>query len=75
MKLIYTIVEVIPGDILNIGNPNCRVRVAGPSTHKTILPKLVATWRLIRPENEDANNSEVIDDELRLCPFRSGELV
>jgi len=26
-KLIYTVGEVIPGDILNIGNPNCRVRV------------------------------------------------
>lgn len=29
-KLIYTIGEVIPGDILNIGNPNCRVRVSKP---------------------------------------------
>jgi len=29
-KLIYTIAEVIPGDVLNIGNPNCRVRVTRP---------------------------------------------
>jgi L-arabinose isomerase len=29
-KLIYTIAEAIPGDILNIGNPNCRVRVSRP---------------------------------------------
>lgn len=29
-KLIYTIGEVIPGDVLNIGNPNCRVRVERP---------------------------------------------
>ena len=29
-KLIYTVAEVIPGDILDIGNPNCRVRVAKP---------------------------------------------
>jgi L-arabinose isomerase len=29
-KLIYTTAEVIPGDILNIGNPNCRVRVSRP---------------------------------------------
>lgn len=29
-KLIYTSAEVIPGDILSIGNPNCRVRVNKP---------------------------------------------
>lgn len=29
-KLIYTVGEAIPGDILNIGNPNCRVRVSKP---------------------------------------------
>jgi L-arabinose isomerase len=29
-KLIYTVAEVIPGPILSIGNPNCRVRVAKP---------------------------------------------
>ena len=27
-KLIYTVGEVIPGDILNIGNPNCRIRLS-----------------------------------------------
>ncbi|MFH1007452.1 MAG: hypothetical protein V1800_08125 [Candidatus Latescibacterota bacterium] len=29
-KLVYTIAEVIPGETLNIGNPNCRVRVDRP---------------------------------------------
>ena len=29
-KLIYTTAEVIPGDILSIGNPNCRVRLEKP---------------------------------------------
>jgi L-arabinose isomerase len=29
-KLIYTVAEVLPGPILNIGNPNCRVRVERP---------------------------------------------
>jgi L-arabinose isomerase len=29
-KLIYTTAEVIPGDILAIGNPNCRVRMKKP---------------------------------------------
>ena len=29
-KLIYSVAEVIPGPILRIGNPNCRVRVGRP---------------------------------------------
>jgi L-arabinose isomerase len=29
-KLIYSVAEVIPGPVLNIGNPNCRVRVSRP---------------------------------------------
>lgn len=29
-KLIYAIAKTIPGDILQIGNPNCRVRLAKP---------------------------------------------
>jgi L-arabinose isomerase len=29
-KLIYTVAEAVPGDILNIGNPNCRIRVNRP---------------------------------------------
>lgn len=29
-KLIYSVGEVIPGPVLNIGNPNCRVRVQRP---------------------------------------------
>jgi L-arabinose isomerase len=29
-KLIYSVGEVVPGAILNIGNPNCRVRVSRP---------------------------------------------
>lgn len=27
-KLIYTVAEIVPGDILNIGNPNCRIRMS-----------------------------------------------
>lgn len=37
-KLIYTVAEVIPGSILNIGNPNCRVRVARP------IPEFIDAW-------------------------------
>ena len=29
-KLIYSVAEVVSGDILNIGNPNCRIRVKKP---------------------------------------------
>jgi L-arabinose isomerase len=29
-KLIYTVAEVVPGPILNIGNPNCRVKLRQP---------------------------------------------
>ena len=29
-KLIYTIGEIVSGDILNIGNPNCRVKIKQP---------------------------------------------
>jgi L-arabinose isomerase len=29
-KLVYTTAEVIPGEILRIGNPNCRVRLGSP---------------------------------------------
>ncbi len=29
-ELIYTIAEIMPGETLNIGNPNCRVRVSQP---------------------------------------------
>lgn len=37
-KLIYTTAEAIPGDILNIGNPNCRVRVTKP------IPEFMDAW-------------------------------
>ena len=29
-KLVYTIGEIVPGDVLNIGNPNCRVKINQP---------------------------------------------
>jgi L-arabinose isomerase len=37
-KLIYSVGEVIPGSILNIGNPNARVRVSRP------LHEFMDTW-------------------------------
>ena len=37
-KLIYTIGEVVGGDILNIGNPNCRVKINKP------IPEFINAW-------------------------------
>ena len=37
-KLIFTVGDIIPGEILNIGNPNCRVRV---SRH---IPDFFEAW-------------------------------
>ena len=37
-KLIYTVGQSVPGDILNIGNPNCRVQVSRP------LHEFMDTW-------------------------------
>ncbi len=37
-KVIYSVAEVIPGDVLNIGNPNCRVRVSQP------IPEFIDSW-------------------------------
>jgi L-arabinose isomerase len=37
-KLIYTVADVVPGPILNIGNPNCRVQVRRP------IPEFMDAW-------------------------------
>ena len=37
-KLIYSVAEIVPGDILNIGNPNCRVKVQKP------IPEFFEEW-------------------------------
>jgi L-arabinose isomerase len=37
-KLVYSIAEIIPGPILSIGNPNCRVRV------KTPIHEFIDAW-------------------------------
>lgn len=47
-KLIYTIGEVIPGDILNIGNPNCRVRINKP------IPEFFNDWCIQGPGHHSA---------------------
>jgi len=47
-KLICTRGEVIPGDILNIGNPNCRVRVQKP------IHEFIDDWCQQGPEHHIA---------------------
>ena len=37
-KLIYTVAEVVSGEILSIGNPNCRLRVSRP------IPEFFDAW-------------------------------
>ncbi|MFH2068893.1 MAG: hypothetical protein ABII89_05465 [Candidatus Omnitrophota bacterium] len=44
-KLIYTVAEVIPGPILKIGNPNCRVRTSQP------IHQFVDAWCRQGPEH------------------------
>jgi len=47
-KLIYTVGEVIPGPILNIGNPNCRFRVKRP------IHEFIDAWCQEGPEHHSA---------------------
>ncbi len=47
-KLIYTVGEVIPGEILQIGNPNCRVRLPLP------LPAFFDAWCQQGPAHHSA---------------------
>ena len=47
-KLIYTVAEVVGGDILAIGNPNCRVRVKRP------IHEFMEVWCLQGPSHHVA---------------------
>lgn len=47
-KLIYTVAEIVPGDILNIGNPNCRIRMRKP------IPEFFNDWCVQGPGHHSA---------------------
>lgn len=47
-KLIYTVAEIVPGDILNIGNPNCRIRMTKP------IPEFFNDWCIQGPGHHSA---------------------
>jgi len=59
-KLIYTVGEVLPGDILNIGNPNCRVRVRKP------IPQFFDEWCQQGPEHHLALGVGDFSAELKM---------
>ena len=67
-KLIYTIAEVIPGDTLAIGNPNCRVRVSRP------IHEFMDAWCQQGPSHHIAlgvgNHGEEIDAFAGAMKFR-----
>ena len=47
-RLIYALGEVIPGPVLNIGNPNCRVRVESP------IHEFIDAWCQLGPAHHIA---------------------
>lgn len=67
-KLIYAVGEVIPGDILSIGNPNCRVRVNRP------IHEFMNVWCQQGPSHHIAlgvgNYSEEIEAFAEAMKFR-----
>ena len=65
-KLIYTVGEVIPGDILNIGNPNCRVRVQKP------IPQFFNEWCVQGPGHHSALGVGDISKEIEMFAEKMG---
>ena len=67
-KLIYTIAEVIPGEILNLGNPNCRVRMNRP------IPEFIDNWCQQGPSHHIAlgigDHAEQIETFAEAMKFR-----
>lgn len=58
-KLIYSVGEVVPGDILNIGNPNCRVRV------KKSINRFFDDWCQQGPEHHIALGIGDFSEEIK----------
>lgn len=59
-KIIYSVGEVVGGDILNIGNPNCRVRV------KKSIPQFFNDWCQQGPEHHLALGVGDFSQELKV---------
>ena len=65
-KLIYSVAEVIPGEILNIGNPNCRIRVKKP------IPRFFDDWCQQGPEHHFALGVGDFSKEIRAFAEKMG---
>lgn len=65
-KLIYSVGEVIPGDILNIGNPNCRVRVSKP------IPQFFNEWCIQGPGHHSALGVGDFSKEIEMFAEKMG---
>ena len=65
-KLIYTVGEVIPGDILNIGNPNCRVRLQKP------IPQFFNEWCVQGPGHHSALGVGDFSKEIEMFAEKMG---
>lgn len=67
-KLIYTTAEIVAGEVLNIGNPNCRVRIAGP------IHEFIDSWCQQGPSHHIAlgmgDHSEEIETFAEAMDFR-----
>jgi L-arabinose isomerase len=59
-KLVYTVAEIIPGPILNIGNPNCRVRLRRP------LHEFMDAWCQQGPSHHMAIGYGDLGEELEM---------
>lgn len=58
--------EVIPGDILNIGNPNCRVRVQKP------IPQFFNEWCVQGPGHHSALGVGDFSKEIEMFAEKMG---
>lgn len=65
-KLIYSVAEVIPGEILNIGNPNCRIRVKKP------IPRFFNDWCQQGPEHHIALGVGDFSQEIKAFAEKMG---
>ena len=71
-KLVYTVGEIVPGDILNIGNPNCRVKI------KQAIHEFFDSWCQQGPSHHIAiglgDRSKEIEAFAEVMKFKTAKL-
>jgi L-arabinose isomerase len=65
-KLLYTTAEIVPGEVLNIGNPNCRVKIDRP------IHEFFDTWCRQGPAHHIALGAGDLSAELEAFAERMG---